>query len=34
MNEIKNYTEKLFEDINILMKMVMNTGMQESCNLH
>ena len=27
MNEINEYTEKIFEEINILMKMVENIGL-------
>ena len=33
MNEIKEYTAKVFEDINIQMKLVMNIGQQENYNM-
>ena len=31
MNEIKEYTIKLFEDIKHKMNLVMNIGWQENC---
>ena len=33
MNEIKEYTEKMFEDIKHVDEMVMNTGVQENYNM-